>query len=219
VLAPLVFFDVLKDTAYFNIVMVSQMYLNLIYRVDKACLLLLLLLLFSLCCFLISFSLTQENVMQWSNEARPLVKQLHEAFGWPSVTLNWHMICHWESVILANGPVRRYWAWVMERFNKRMKGLVYTTNFKNVEVLPFFLFSFFPFLSSFSLLWCRFTLFGDMSTCSFSPSTTTATFGLLDHPVQKRRIPAVMPVLPWERRLMTTCLPPCARTCRSLSVW
>lgn len=54
--------------------------------------------------------------------------------GWETVTLNWHMIAHWESVVKTHGPVRRYWAWVMERLNKKFKNLIYTTNFKNVEI-------------------------------------------------------------------------------------
>lgn len=41
-------------------------------------------------------------------------------------------------MIKTHGPVRRYWAWVMERMNKQFKQLIYTTNFKNVEVCFFF---------------------------------------------------------------------------------
>ena len=33
------------------------------------------------------------------------------------------------------GKVRKYWAWVMERMNRKFKELIYTTNFKDVEVI------------------------------------------------------------------------------------
>jgi len=77
--------------------------------------------------------LAQENVQTWSEEARTMVQSVHEWFNWKP-TLNWHLLCHWHDVVAIHGPVRGYWAWVMERFNKQMKLLVYTTNFKNVHV-------------------------------------------------------------------------------------
>jgi len=44
-------------------------------------------------------------------------------------------LAHWSLIVETHGPVRRYWAWVMERMNKMMKKLIYTTNFKKVEVI------------------------------------------------------------------------------------
>ena len=83
-----------------------------------------------------------------------MAKGLHTWMGWKDVTLNWHLLVHWHSVVEIHGPVRGYWAWVMERYHKLLR-LIYTTHFKNVHVraswclrfLDFFTFPFSFFLS------------------------------------------------------------------------
>ena len=109
VITPLIFYDIIATDLYNILVSLTKIYLSLIYRVDGT------------------------NVAEWSTEARAMAKKLFEWNPEWEVTLNWHLICHWETIVNTHGPVRRYWAWVMERFNGLMKHLIYTTNFKDVQ--------------------------------------------------------------------------------------
>jgi hypothetical protein len=62
-------------------------------------------------------------------------QNIHEILIWlRRMPLIISQIVHWEAFVILHGPVRNYWAWVMERLNRKMKQITYTTNLKSVEV-------------------------------------------------------------------------------------